>query len=191
MKSDQKALMFLGCIAVLGAGVRVVRAAGGDAKATAQPALDRQVNAADSAANAARLSKQRLVQGRQGRGRAARSRQADDSTKRVRDSVARANTAPADRRGYIGTRLDLDVATLAQIDSLPGVSPLMARRIVLDRIARGPFLSRDGLRRVSGVGQIFLLRIDSLITFSGTFKMTTAEDTAPPRLRRGRSRGPS
>jgi competence ComEA-like helix-hairpin-helix protein len=95
--------------------------------------------------------------------------------------------APADRRGYIGAKLDLDVATLAQIDSLPGVTPLMARRIVLDRIAHGPFVTRDGLRRVSGVGQVFLSKIDSLITFSGTVKMPSADDTVPSRARRGRT----
>ena len=187
MRSDHKALMFIGAVAVLGAAVRVVRAAGGD-HATSQPALERQERAADSAALAAR-HKQQSTQGRQGRGRGPRARQTSDSAKRVRDSIAAANMAPADRRGYIGGKLDMDVATLAQMDSLPGVTPLMARRIVLDRMAHGPFVTRDGLRRVSGVGQVFLSRIDSLITFSGTVKMPSAEDTVPPRARRGRSRG--
>jgi DNA uptake protein ComE-like DNA-binding protein len=184
MKSDQKALLFLGCIAVLGAGVRVVRASDGDAKPASQPALAHQMKAADSAAHAGRLPKQGAAQPRQGKGRGSRSRPAADSAKRARDSIQRANTAPADRRGYVGGKLDLDVATLAQIDSLPGVTPLMARRIVLDRMAHGPFVTRDGLRRVSGVGQIFLSKIDSMITFSGTVKMPSADDTTPPRPRK-------
>lgn len=190
MRSDHKALMFVSAIAVLGAGVRVVRAAGGDARPAAQPALDRQVTAADSAAHAGRSAGARGGGGRQGRGRGARSRTAADTGKRKRDSVARANTAPLDRAGYIGGKLDLDVATLAQLDSLPGVSLLMARRIVLDRIAHGPFVTRDGLRRVSGVGQFFLSRIDSLITFSGTVRMPSPSDTAAPPSRKPRPRAP-
>jgi hypothetical protein len=182
--------MFIGAVAVLGAGVRVVRAASGAPKSAAQPALERQLNAADYAAKAGRLPKQGLPRLQQGRGRGTRSRQAADSAKRARDSIAHANGGLLDRRGYIGNRLDLDVATFAQIDSLPGVTPLMARRIVLDRMAHGPFVTRDGLRRVSGVGQIFLSRIDSLITFSGTVRMPSAEDTVAPRPRRGRSRAP-
>jgi DNA uptake protein ComE-like DNA-binding protein len=178
--------MFIGVVAVLGAGVRVVRAASGASTSAAQPALDRQMTAADSAAKASRLAKQGTARPQQGVHRP-RSRQIADSAKRARDSTARTGAGQHDRRGYIAGKLDLDVATLAQIDSLPGVTPLMARRIVLDRMARGPFVTRDGLRRVSGVGQIFLSRIDSLITFSGTVHMPEPADTAPPR-RRGRLR---
>jgi competence protein ComEA len=86
----------------------------------------------------------------------------------------------------VGNRLDLDIATAAQIDSLPGVTPLMARRIVTDRMSRGPFLSADGLRRVVGVGSKFLKGIDTLITFSGTFVQASPSDTIIPKRRRGR-----
>jgi DNA uptake protein ComE-like DNA-binding protein len=194
MRSDQKALMFLGAVAVLGAGVRVVRASAGDARPASQPALDRQVKAADSAAYAGRAGRAGRGRGggaRQGRGRGARSRSAADTSKRKRDSLARASSAPLDRQGYIGGKLDLDVATLAQLDSLPGVSLLMARRIVLDRMAHGPFVTRDGLRRVSGAGEFFLSRIDSLVTFSGTVRMPSPADTAAPRSRKPRTRAPS
>lgn len=188
MRSDQKALMFIGAVAVLGAAVRVVRAASGDAAPSAQPALEHQVKAADSAAKAGRTGGGRAGGGRQGRGRGGRSRAAADTAKRKRDSLARANTPPLDRPGYIGGKLDLDVATLAQLDSLPGVSLLMARRIVLDRMAHGPFVTRDGLRRVSGAGPNFLSKIDSLITFSGTVRMASPADTAGSRSRKPRAR---
>jgi competence protein ComEA len=176
--------MFVSTVAVLGAAVRVVRAAKGDPKLAVQPALERQAKAADSAAHAGRARGTNRLQ--QGRGRGGRGRVVD-STKRTRDTIARASAGLFDRPGYIGTKLDLDVATLTQIDSLPGVTALMARRIVLDRIAHGPFVTRDGLRRVSGVGQFFLSRIDSLVTYSGTVKQPTAADTAPPRFRRVRA----
>lgn len=110
------------------------------------------------------------------------------------DSAAALGGAPLDRAGYVGGKLDLDVATAAQIDLLPGVSAAMAKRIAVDRVRRGPFLSRDGLRRVSGVGPRFLAQIDSLVVFSGTFVGGSASDTIiPPRsaarstARRGRA----
>jgi hypothetical protein len=98
-----------------------------------------------------------------------------------------------DRPGSVGRRLDLDVATAAQIDSLPGVTPMMARRIVADRMRRGPFLGLDGLRRVSGAGPRFVQRIDSLVTFSGVFRTGTPADTVIPkrRARQKRARPPS
>ena len=90
-----------------------------------------------------------------------------------------------DRPGYIGKKLDLDVATAAQIDSLPGVTPLMARRIVGDRVRRGPFLSMTGLQRVSGVGRGFIQKIDTLVTFSGTYAFPSPGDTViKPRKRK-------
>lgn len=168
MRSDQKALLFLGAVGVLGAGVRIVRTASGQQAAAMQPALDRQMRVADSAAKAQRKPKtktQGATRGRGGRGR-----------KTGTDSVKVGNGL-LDRRGYVGNRLDLDVATAAQIDSLPGVSPLMARRIVQDRLRRGPFLSMSGLQRVSGVGRGLMQRLDTLVTFSGTFAFPSPSDT--------------
>jgi hypothetical protein len=63
----------------------------------------------------------------------------------------------------------------------------MAKRIVADRLMRGPFLSMNGLRRVSGVGPLFIQRIDSVVTFSGTMVQPNAGDTVI--LRRRPSRG--
>ncbi|MGH7620347.1 MAG: ComEA family DNA-binding protein [Gemmatimonadaceae bacterium] len=188
MRADQKALMFIGAVAVLGAAVRVVRAANDGESPRSQPALAHQLQAADSAAKAGRSYGGRGA--RQGTGRGARSRAPTDTLKRKRDSLERVNRSPLDRPGYIGGKLDLDVATVAQIDSLPHVSRLMARRIVLDRMAHGPFVTRDGLRRVSGAGPIFLMQIDSLVAFSGTMRMPSPADTAGALSRKPRARVP-
>ena len=179
LRADQKALVFFGAVAVLGAGVRVLRAAGGPSPSAAQPALDRQIRSSDSALQAGRSPRRkdgRAKSVRKGRGAAAEA----DTGRRSR------SVGPLDRRGYVGNRLDMDVATAAQIDSLPGVTPLMARRIVADRMSRGPFLSSDGLRRVVGVGSRFLKGIDTLITFSGTFLQASPSDTIIPKRRRAR-----
>jgi hypothetical protein len=95
---------------------------------------------------------------------------------------------PLDRKGYVNRRLDLDAATAAQIDSLPGVTPTVAKRIVADRMRRGPFLNLDGLRRVSGLGPTLIRHLDSLVTFSGVFLQGNPEDSTIPSRRRGKTK---
>jgi competence protein ComEA len=170
LQSDHKALVFIAAVAILGAGVRVVRAAGRGDGLTAQPALERQVQSADSAARAGR--------GGRGKTRKPLKRPAADSVPRK----------PASQRSG---KLDLDIATAAQLDSIPGVSTAMAKRIVADRMMRGPFVTRDGLRRVPGAGPAFLAKIDSLVTFSGTVVQPSPADTIITRVGKPRAKRPS
>ena len=55
--------------------------------------------------------------------------------------------------------VDLNSASLAQLDELPGVGPVLAQRIV----DRRPFTSVDELDEVSGVGQTLLDRLRPLV----------------------------
>jgi competence protein ComEA len=48
--------------------------------------------------------------------------------------------------------IDLNTATLAQLDGLPGVGPVLAQRILDWRNEHGRFTSADELQEVSGVG---------------------------------------
>jgi len=48
--------------------------------------------------------------------------------------------------------VDLNAATLGDLDTLPGVGPVMAGRILDWRTAHGRFTSVDQLREVSGIG---------------------------------------
>ena len=179
--------MFLGAVAVLGAGVRVVRASA--ASVGPQPELERQAHAADSAAHAGRQQGRGGRSGGRGRGSRGRGGPRDSVSSRVPDTLPpQTGIGALDRRGYFNGKLDLDVATAAQIDALPGVSATMARRIVVDRTLRGPFVTRDGLRRVPGVGPSFLAKIDSLITFTGTVAQPSATDTAIARNRKVRAK---
>lgn len=166
LRPDHKALVFIGAIGVLGAGVRVMRAAAGEPAVVAQPALEHQLAAADSSRK------------QQGRGRSGSQR---GGGRRGRGST------PADQTPIRG-KLDVDAATAAQLDSLPGVTPTIAKRIVADRMMRGPFMSKDGLRRVSGVGPNLVQQLDTLITFSGTLAPTSPRDTVivPRKKSRGR-----
>ena len=50
-------------------------------------------------------------------------------------------------------RLDLNAASLVELEALPGVGPALAARIAAHRAARGPFRSVEELRGVPGVGE--------------------------------------
>lgn len=60
--------------------------------------------------------------------------------------------------------IDLNTATAAQLDGLPGVGPSTARAIVEHRQANGPFSSVDGLDDVRGIGPAKLESIRPLVT---------------------------
>jgi competence protein ComEA len=50
----------------------------------------------------------------------------------------------------LSERVNLNTATAAQLDALPGVGPALAERIVEFRGQQGPFASVEDLKRVQG-----------------------------------------
>jgi len=75
-----------------------------------------------------------------------------------------------------GEQVDIDRAGPAEIARLPRVGPGLAKRIVADRAARGPFGSLQGLDRVPGVGGALLSAIADHAAFSGP----SSASQAPP-----------
>jgi len=74
--------------------------------------------------------------------------------------VARRDHARARRTGVNGAMpLDVNLASAAELERLPGVGPALAARIVEARARDGPFASVDDLRRVRGVGDATLERL--------------------------------
>jgi competence ComEA-like helix-hairpin-helix protein len=67
-----------------------------------------------------------------------------------------------------GETLDPDRATVQELLRLPRVGPALARAIVADREARGPFRSLEGLDRVAGVGPRLLDILRPFLVFHGT-----------------------
>ena len=59
--------------------------------------------------------------------------------------------------------VDLNAATLEQLDGLPGVGTVTAQRILEWRAAHGRFTSVDQLREVSSIGQARLAHLKGLV----------------------------
>ncbi|MGK5519863.1 helix-hairpin-helix domain-containing protein [Micromonospora sp. URMC 107] len=61
-------------------------------------------------------------------------------------------------------RLNLNTATLAQLDALPGVGPVLAQRILTHRDQQGGFRSVGDLRQVDGIGDARYEQLKDLVT---------------------------
>ncbi len=66
--------------------------------------------------------------------------------------------------GTIAGPVDLNTATEAQLDALPGVGPATASAIIRHREQSGPFATVDDLEQVPGIGPAKLAAIRELVT---------------------------
>lgn len=63
-----------------------------------------------------------------------------------------------------GAKVSLSTADVAALDTLPGIGPVLAQRIVDWRTAHGRFTSVDELGEVSGIGEKLLAQVRPLVT---------------------------
>lgn len=181
---ERKALLFLGAVIVLGAGARGAAVLNGDAPpdAAARRALDAQIEAVDSA-------RQRVASRKKGR-KKGKGRRA----KSPKSSASIEPGAAAPDEPVIPAIIDLDLATAEEIETLRGVGPTLAARIVANRDSLGPFGSTEELQRVRGIGARLAKKIAPQVTFSllPRHPRTASDGTsAPPRSRRKSRRGDS
>lgn len=72
--------------------------------------------------------------------------------------------APAAQPGQAdGGKVNLNTATVAQLDKLPGVGPVLADRIVAYRESKGGFRSVADLRQVEGIGDAKYAELKDLV----------------------------
>ncbi len=88
-------------------------------------------------------------------------------------------------------RVDADRATAAELARLPRIGLALAKRIVADREARGPFGGPAGLDRVPGVGPGLLASLGPHLAFSGASTALVPLPITPmPPVAPAVSRGP-
>jgi len=157
--AERKALAFLACVALLGAGGRVWAARGAGEGEPMDPALIAQLRATDSAAES-------RAAGKGGAGTRGKAKAPKEPEKPL--------------------VIDVDVAAAVELDRLPRIGPVLAARIVNEREANGPFGSLVELQRVSGVGPKLAETIRPYVTFSG--RPRPKDDRSPERPGASRER---
>ncbi|NWF79832.1 MAG: helix-hairpin-helix domain-containing protein [Chloroflexi bacterium] len=82
-------------------------------------------------------------------------------------TLAERSAAPASPAGAAapaGGLLDLNRASAADLEELPGIGPTLAERIVARRTDQGPFRAVEELREVTGIGDKLFAQIAPLVT---------------------------
>jgi len=61
------------------------------------------------------------------------------------------------------TKLDINRATRAELEAIPGIGPSLAARIVLERNRRGGFRTLNDLLKIRGIGRKMLDRLSQYV----------------------------
>ena len=77
-----------------------------------------------------------------------------------RPAVVPTGTHPHSQKG----KLDLNRATAEELQSLPGIGPVLAQRVIEQRTVHGPFRDVDDLMNVKGIGKKRMDQLRPLVT---------------------------
>jgi len=81
----------------------------------------------------------------------------------TRAAASAATDMPAGESAGTGL-ININTATLEALDTLPGIGPVIAQRIINHRDANGPFQSIEAIQDVEGIGPATYARLKNLIT---------------------------
>ena len=93
-------------------------------------------------------------------------------------SAQDSSRSPAARAAAAAAPVNLNTATMAQLETLPGIGPATAQRIVDYRQQNGGFKKIEELMNVRGIGEASFLKLKSLVTLT------------PPRTERAAAQAP-
>lgn len=79
-------------------------------------------------------------------------------------TATQATSKISDSAVTVEQRININTASAALLDSLPGIGPVLAQRIVDYRTENGPYTKTTDISKVEGIGPEKLLSILELIT---------------------------
>lgn len=79
------------------------------------------------------------------------------------DGSSQASPDPASQDGLI----NINTASLGELDQLPGIGPTIAQRIIDFREFNGPYTSIDQLAEVTGISETMVDELRDLVTIGG------------------------
>lgn len=82
----------------------------------------------------------------------------------IAEPVGAAVERPASRTSMLGGLIDINAASAAELEMLPGIGPTLAKRIIEERRANGVFERVADLQRVRGIGPRTVEKIELMAT---------------------------